>query len=120
MNEELQSELVRDFDGAIGTMIVDENADIDQVGQFPYRRFQRLLRVVSGEHDGNAFAVDHAVFSLYFVDDCWNHNRKRRLLLESEQLSIRECSIKKPGGKASQAHAVGKLLNRTLPHRARQ
>jgi len=54
---------VSDFDSAIGTVVVDENANIDQVGQFPYRRFQRLFRVVSGKHDGNAFAVDHAVYS---------------------------------------------------------
>ncbi len=66
VDEGLQAEAVRDFEGAIGTVIVDENADIDQVGQFPYRRFQRFFRVVSGEHHGNAFAVDHAVLSSIF------------------------------------------------------
>jgi hypothetical protein len=43
-------------------VVVDQNADIDQVGQFPHGRFQRLFRVISGQHDGNAFAVDHAMF----------------------------------------------------------
>jgi hypothetical protein len=55
--------LAGDFDGTIGAVIVYENADVNQVGQFPDGCFQRLFRVVSGKHDGNAFAVNHAVIS---------------------------------------------------------
>src|ERR1019366_3132550 len=48
VDKRLQTEPVRDFESAIGTVVVDQNADIDQVGQVPNRRFQRLLRVVRG------------------------------------------------------------------------
>jgi hypothetical protein len=58
-------------------VVVDENADIDQVGQFPDRRFQRFFRVVSGQDDGNAFAVDHAAIS---SKGYLNHKRKGEVL----------------------------------------
>ena len=48
MGERLQAEPVRDFEGAIGAVVVDENANVDQVGQLPHRRFQCFFRVVSG------------------------------------------------------------------------
>jgi len=48
VNERLQAQPVCDFDGAIGTVIVDEDADVDQFGQLPHRGFQRLFRVVRG------------------------------------------------------------------------
>src|SRR5208337_2138922 len=64
VDEGRQAQPTRDFDSAIGTVVVDENADIDQVGQFPYRSFQRPFRIECREHHGNAFAVDHALLSL--------------------------------------------------------
>ena len=63
VGEALQAELTRNFKSTVGAVVVDENADIDQAGQFPHRRCQRFFRVVSGQDDGNAFAVDHAAIS---------------------------------------------------------
>lgn len=33
----------------------------NQVGQFPHCGFQRFFRVLGGQYQGNAFAVDHAM-----------------------------------------------------------
>ncbi len=38
MHEQLQPQLVGNFDGAVGAVIVHENADIDQLWQFRHGR----------------------------------------------------------------------------------
>ena len=54
-------------------MIVDQDADIHQLGKFPHGGIQRFFRVVGGHHDGYAFAVNHASF-LNLLTRCLNNN----------------------------------------------
>jgi hypothetical protein len=62
MDEDLKAEAMRDFESTVGAVVVDQDANIDEVGKFADSGFERFFRVVGGKHDGNALAVDHAVF----------------------------------------------------------
>ena len=57
--EDIQAQLPGEIDGVVGTVVVHQNADVDQVGQFSHRDLQSFLRVVSGHDDRDALAVDH-------------------------------------------------------------
>jgi hypothetical protein len=57
--EDVQAKAMRDIHGLIGAVVVNQNADVHQVGQFPHCSLKSLLRVVSGHNDCDAFAVDH-------------------------------------------------------------
>src|SRR5579863_9510751 len=59
MLKDLQAETVCQIDGAVGTVVVDQDADVDQVGQIGHRGFKSHLRVVGGHDDRDSFAVDH-------------------------------------------------------------
>ena len=59
MHKELQSQSLGNFHGAVGAVIVHQNADVHQFGQFRDGRCQGLLRVIRGQHDGDTFPVDH-------------------------------------------------------------
>ena len=60
VNEHVQPQLLGDFDGAIGAVIVHQDADIHQIRKLADGGFQRLLGVICGHDDGNPFAVDHS------------------------------------------------------------
>ena len=60
MLEDVQAQALGEIDRGVGTVVVDEDADVDQIGEFADRDFERLLRVVSGHDDRDALAVDHS------------------------------------------------------------
>ena len=64
----LQAESMRDFDSAVGAVVIHQDPDIHQVGQLPYRYFQRLFRVVGGQHHRDALAVNHSEIVLIALD----------------------------------------------------
>ena len=53
------TQLVAEIYGVVGTVIVDQDADVDQARQFIDGDLQSLLRVVSGHDDRDALPVDH-------------------------------------------------------------
>ena len=55
----LQSELFRNFDGAVRAMVIDQNFDIDNIRKFTDGVFERFFGVVGGKHHRNALAVNH-------------------------------------------------------------
>ena len=59
-----QSKPARQFDSAVRTVIVPKNADVDQIRQFTDCDLQSLFRIVGGQHNRYAFAVDHEVMFL--------------------------------------------------------
>jgi hypothetical protein len=60
MLKNLEAKPARDIHGAVGTVIVHENADIHEIRHFAHRDFKGLFCVISGHYDRNVFAVDHA------------------------------------------------------------
>src|SRR5579859_6469932 len=57
--ENLKTQAVTKSGRVVMTVIVDQNTNVDEVGKFGNRGLQRLLRVVGGHDDRDAFAVDH-------------------------------------------------------------
>jgi hypothetical protein len=53
------TQLVAEIYGVVGTVIVHQDADIDEARQFIDGDLQSLLRVVSGHDDRDALPVDH-------------------------------------------------------------
>ena len=54
-----EAEAAAEIDGMVGTVIVDQDADVDQARQFIDGDLQSLLRIVGGHDDRDALAVDH-------------------------------------------------------------
>src|SRR5215467_44403 len=59
VKEDLQAEAPGKFNRLIAAAIVDQDANIDEFGQFFYSRYEGFLRVVGGHNDRNTFAVNH-------------------------------------------------------------
>jgi len=57
--EDQQAELAGEIDSVVGTVVVDQDADVDQVGQLSDGDLEGLLRIVGGHDDRDALAVDH-------------------------------------------------------------
>src|SRR5450755_4091378 len=57
--EDVQAKAVGQVDGVVGTVVVDEDADVDEAGQFSYGDFESLFRIVGGHDDRHALAVNH-------------------------------------------------------------
>jgi hypothetical protein len=64
MNIDVQTEAVGQFNCFVGAVVVHQNADVHQVGDFPDRGLQGLLRVVSGHNYGDALAINHVMSGL--------------------------------------------------------
>jgi len=60
MDEMLDAEFLRDFDGAVLAVIIDQDAGIDEVGKLADGGFEGFLRIVGGQNYRDALAVDHA------------------------------------------------------------
>ena len=59
MLKDVQAEAAGKVDGVVGAVVINQNADVDEVGQFSDRDFESLLRIVGGHDDRDALAVDH-------------------------------------------------------------
>jgi hypothetical protein len=59
MRKNEQAKFSCHVDGLVAAVVVDENADIDELRQFGHSGRQRFLRVVSGHNHRDALAVDH-------------------------------------------------------------
>src|SRR5271168_893706 len=57
--EELQPQLLRDLNGAVGTVVIHQDANVHQIRHLAHGSLERLLRVVSGQHYRDALAVNH-------------------------------------------------------------
>ncbi len=57
--EDDQSEAACDVHCLVRAVVVDENADVHQIGQLSHGDLEGLLRVISGHNDRDALAVDH-------------------------------------------------------------
>ena len=66
--ENEQAQAAGEIDGLIAAVVVDQNADVDQIGQFSDGDLERLLRVVGGHDDRDAFAVDHGARMMRVTD----------------------------------------------------
>ncbi len=56
-----QAHAASQIDGAVGAVVVHQNADVHKFRQFSHRDFEGLLRVVGGHYDRDALGVDHGV-----------------------------------------------------------
>jgi hypothetical protein len=59
MLEDTQTQAIGQRDCSIGTVVVNQDAEIHEVGQFARGGRKRLLRVIGGHYNRNAFAVNH-------------------------------------------------------------
>jgi hypothetical protein len=59
MHKHPQPEAVRQLDGFVAGVVVDENAGVDEIRKLPDGCFQGLLGVVRRQHDRDMLPVDH-------------------------------------------------------------
>jgi hypothetical protein len=59
MLKNLQAQAMGQRDRGVRAVIIDQNANIYQIGKLTHGNFESLLRVVSGHYHRNAFSVDH-------------------------------------------------------------
>src|SRR5690242_19984993 len=57
----VETQAVRDLQRLVSAVVIHQNADVHQVGQFTDGLLQGLLRVVRGQHHTDALAVDHRI-----------------------------------------------------------
>src|SRR5581483_2020532 len=62
MSVDFQAKALGQFYGFVGTVVVDQDATVHQLGDFTDGGFQSLLRVVGGHDHRYALAVDHRAF----------------------------------------------------------
>ncbi len=66
VDEGLHAELFGESGGLVLAGVVDEDLDVDDVGQFAHGLFQGLFGVVGRHDDRDSFSVDHCVTSIPF------------------------------------------------------
>ena len=60
MLENEQAQAASHVDRMVGAVVIDQDADVHQLGEFSYRGLEGFLRVVGGHDDGNAFSINHS------------------------------------------------------------
>jgi hypothetical protein len=68
VNEDLQTEKVRDLYGLIGALVVDQDFDVCHFGKLADSLLERLRRIVGGHDDRDALPVNHSAL-LSTLDD---------------------------------------------------
>src|SRR5579863_6182237 len=66
--ENVEAETAGQVDGVVAAVVVHQDTDIHQVGNFFHRGLESLRRVVRGHDDCDAFAVNHLLTTISLPD----------------------------------------------------